>query len=125
MSSRLVAIGLASLLTTAAVAGTQSTLTYPQALAMARDRAPSVVIARARSDEARGRVIGAQIRFRDNPVLDVPAGPRRLETDTVTDFDHGLSQVFGGGQRRACLAASIFRTAGHHCDAYRSYTLRV
>ena len=101
MSSRLVAIGLASLATTASVAGAQSTLTYQQALAMARDRAPRVAIARARIDEARGRLIGAQIRFRDNPVLDFSAGPRRLETGTVTDFELGLSQVFELGQRRA------------------------
>ena len=101
MSSRLVAIGLASLAATASVAGAQSTLTYQQALAMARDRAPRVAIARARIDEARGRVIGAQIRFRDNPVLDFSAGPRRLETGTVTDFDLGLSQVFELGPRRA------------------------
>ena len=101
MSSRLVAIGLASLATAASVASAQSTLTYQQALTMARDRAPRVAIARARIDEARGRLIGAQVRFRDNPVLDLAAGPRRLETGTVTDFEVGLSQVFELGERRA------------------------
>jgi cobalt-zinc-cadmium efflux system outer membrane protein len=94
-------MGLASFATTASVASAQSTLTYQQALAMARDRAPRVAVARARIDEARGRLIGAQIRSRDNPVLDISAGPRRLETGTVTDFEFGLSQVFELGQRRA------------------------
>jgi cobalt-zinc-cadmium efflux system outer membrane protein len=83
------------------------TLTLQQALMMARERAPRAAIARARIDETRGRLAGAQVRFRDNPVLDVASGPRRLEGETVTDFDIGLSQTFElGGRRRARIDAA-------------------
>jgi cobalt-zinc-cadmium efflux system outer membrane protein len=95
------AIGLAALTTNVSVASAQSTLTYPQALAMARERAPRVAIARARIEEARGRIVGARTRFRDNPVVDVAAGPRRLETGTVADYEVGISQVFEPGGRRS------------------------
>jgi cobalt-zinc-cadmium efflux system outer membrane protein len=72
---------------------------------MAREKAPRVAVARARVDEARGRLVGAQIRFRDNPVLEVSSGPRKLETETVTDYDLGVSQVFELGNRRAARIA--------------------
>lgn len=83
------------------VASAQSTLTYQQAVAMARERAPRVAIARARIDEARGRLVGARMRFRDNPVVDLSTGPRWLETGTVTDYEIGISQIVEPGGRRA------------------------
>jgi cobalt-zinc-cadmium efflux system outer membrane protein len=102
MSSRFVsAIGLAVLATSASVVRAQSTLTYQQALAMARERAPRVAVARARIEEARGRIVGARIKFRDNPVIDVATGPRKLETGTVTDYEVGISQIFEAGGRRS------------------------
>lgn len=102
MSSRFVsAIGLAVLATSASVVRAQSTLTYQQALAMARERAPRVAVARARIEEARGRIVGARIRFRDNPVIDVATGPRKLETGTVTDYEVGINQIFEAGGRRS------------------------
>lgn len=101
MPSRFVlGVGLAALATTGSVASAQSTLTYQQALAMARERAPRVAIARARIEEARGRIVGARIRFRDNPVIDVSSGPRKLETGTVTDYEIGINQIFEPGGRR-------------------------
>jgi cobalt-zinc-cadmium efflux system outer membrane protein len=85
----------------------QTTLTLQQVLTMARERAPRVAVARARIDEARGRLAGAQVRFRDNPVFDAASGPRWLETQTVTDYELGLSQVFElGGQRAARIDAA-------------------
>jgi outer membrane protein, heavy metal efflux system len=78
----------------------QSPLTFQQALTMARERAPRVAIARARIDEARGRLAGAQVRFRDNPVIDASAGPRWLETGNVTDYEFGVSQTVELGNRR-------------------------
>jgi cobalt-zinc-cadmium efflux system outer membrane protein len=102
MPSRFVlTIGLAAFATTATVASAQSTLTYQQALAIARERAPRVAIARARIEEARGRIVGARIRFRDNPVVDVAIGPRKLETGTVTDYEVGINQIFEPGGRRS------------------------
>jgi cobalt-zinc-cadmium efflux system outer membrane protein len=107
------AVGLTALATTASVASAQSTLTYQQALAMARERAPRVAIARARIEEARGRIVGARIRFRDNPVIDVATGPRKLETGTVTDYEVGINQIFEPGGRRSARVdaaeASVIR----------------
>ena len=80
-------------------------LTFEEALATARDKAPRVAVARARLDEARGRLVGAQLRFRENPVLDVAAGPRKLETGFVTDYEVGISQLVEPGSRRAARIA--------------------
>jgi cobalt-zinc-cadmium efflux system outer membrane protein len=113
MSSRLVgAVGLVAL-AVATVASAQSTLTYQQALALARERAPRVAIARARVEEVRGRIAGARIRFRDNPVVDVAAGPRKMETGPVTDYEVGINQIFEPGARRSAridaAEASVMR----------------
>src|SRR5262245_13295620 len=101
MSSRCVVLGLLGVLAGAIPAHGQSTLTYQQALTIARERAPRVAIARARIDEARGRLTGAQIRFRENPTFDASVGPRWLETDVVTDFDIGVGHMYELGGRRA------------------------
>lgn len=115
MSRRsVVPLGAACLVAFAApVVQAQSPLTFQQALTMARERAPRVAVARARIDEARGRLAGAQVRFRDNPVVDASAGPRWLETGNVTDYEFGLSQTVELGNRRdariAGAEASIAR----------------
>jgi cobalt-zinc-cadmium efflux system outer membrane protein len=107
MSRRFVVASAAVALGMSSRAGAQTTLTFQQALTMARERAPRVAVARARIDEVRGRLVGAQIRFRDNPVFDVSAGPRKLDTETVTDYQVGVSQVFEmGGQRAARIEAA-------------------
>jgi len=99
-------LGAACLVMFAAPAAqAQSPLTFQQALTMAWERAPRVAVARARIDEARGRLTGAQVRFRDNPVIDASAGPRWLETGTVTDYEFGLSQTFELGNRRGARIA--------------------
>ena len=49
-------------------------LSLEEALARAREQAPAVLIARARIEEARGRLTGARVRFRDNPTIDVGIG---------------------------------------------------
>jgi cobalt-zinc-cadmium efflux system outer membrane protein len=100
-------LGAACLLTFGgSVAQAQSPLTFQQALTMARERAPRVAVARARIDEARGRLTGAQVRFRDNPVVDASVGPRWLETGTLTDYEFGLSQTFELGNRRSARIAA-------------------
>jgi outer membrane protein, heavy metal efflux system len=106
------------------IAGAQSiTLTFDEALARARDQAPSVLIARARVEEARGRLAGARIRYRDNPTIDGAVGPRSTDLGTLTDFDIGLTQVFEtGGQRAARIAgaeAAISREMATTADATR------
>jgi outer membrane protein, heavy metal efflux system len=98
---RSIGFGLACAVFRASAVYAQAPLTFEQALTIARERAPRVAVARARIDEARGRLAGAQVRFRDNPVIDASAGPRWLDTGTVTDYDVGISQTFELGNRRA------------------------
>ena len=62
-------------------------LSLEQALARAREEAPAVLIARARIEEARGRLAGAGVRFRENPTIGVASGPRTTEVGTLTDLD--------------------------------------
>ena len=99
------------------------TLTLPEALARARERAPAVLVARARIDEARGRLVGARLRLRDNPSVDVSAGPRSTEVGTLMDLDIGFTQVFEtGGQRAARIAgaeAAVARETATSADAVR------
>ena len=101
MARRSILFGLACAVIRVSTAHAQAPLTFEQALTIARERAPRVAVARARIDEARGRLAGAQVRFRDNPVVDASAGPRWLDTGIVTDYDVGISQVFELGNRRA------------------------
>jgi len=82
-------------------------LSLDEALARAREQAPAVLSARARIEEARGRLSGAQVWFHDNPIVDVGIGPRRMEVGTLTDFDIGFAQMFeAGGQRAARIAGA-------------------
>lgn len=107
MSRRIVAPLVGVVLGWSSQSAAQTTLTFQQALTMARDRAPRVAVARARIDEVRGRLAGAQVRFRDNPTVDISSGPRQLETETVTDYQIGVSQLFEtGGQRAARIDAA-------------------
>ena len=98
-------------------------LSLEEALARAREQAPAVLVARARIEEARGRLSGAQVRFRDNPVVDVGMGPRRMDVGTLTDLDIGFTQLFeSGGQRAARIAgaeAGIAREAASADEARR------
>ena len=92
-SRRLISLGVACLAFGVSAVHAQTPLTFQQALATARDRAPRVAVARARIEEERGRLVGAQVRFRDNPVIDASAGPRWLETGTVTDYAFMIRRV--------------------------------
>ena len=98
-------------------------LTFAEALAQAREHAPAVLIARARIDEARGRLAGARVRFRDNPTIDAASGARFTDAGTLNDLDVGISQVFEtGGQRRARIAgadAAIAAETAAAADAAR------
>src|ERR1700752_172090 len=91
----------------ASVAAQSVSLSLEQALARAREQAPAVLIARARIEEARGRLSGASVRFRDNPIIDIASGPRMTEAGNLIDLDVGFSQVFEtGGQRAARIAGA-------------------
>src|SRR5690348_3920154 len=77
-------------------------LTFDGALERARQEAPAILAARLRPDEARGRLVGASVLLRENPVLDVTGGRRDSDRGISTDIETGLGQTFElGGQRRA------------------------
>lgn len=76
-------------------------VTFEDALARAREQSPSVLVARARIEEARGRLVGARVRHRDNPTFDFAAGPRSVDGETLMDIDFGISQLFETGGQRA------------------------
>lgn len=98
-------------------------LTLDQALEVARQRAPIVLSARARIEEARGRYQGAAVRFRDNPVIETEAGPRTRDGSRSADVDVAFSQDFElGGRRKARIAgaqAGIDRETAFSNDVLR------
>jgi len=89
------------------VAAETCDLTLDRALAIARERAPAIVAARTRIDEARARLDGASLLLRDNPELEGDAGPRFAPDGTSTDIRARLSQALElGGVRGARIAGA-------------------
>jgi outer membrane protein, heavy metal efflux system len=84
--------------------GQERVLTIDEALALARERAADVALARGRVEEARARQAQAGRRFHENPELEVNGGYRRDEDDYF-DFDAALSQSLYGGRRREARLA--------------------
>ena len=74
-------------------------LTLEQALERAKNRAPSILAAQERINEARGRLKGASLVFQKNPEVDFNVG-RRTESGR-TDFQVGAMQSFEPGRRSA------------------------
>ena len=90
----------------AGVAGAQGrTMTLAEVLARARDQAPGIVSARLAVDEARGRLLGASVRFQNNPELEASVGNREGPDGRFTDFDIGVGQRFEPGSRRSARVA--------------------
>ena len=95
-------LGVASLMVCPLMGqGEDQGLSLDDVLARARERAPAILAARRQIDEARGRLAGASVLLRDNPVVQTAAGPRRRAHDTSTDLDVEISQTFELGGRRA------------------------
>jgi cobalt-zinc-cadmium efflux system outer membrane protein len=83
------------------------TLTLEQALDRARQHAPVILSAKGRIEEARGRLAGALVRFRDNPLIELDAGPRFTPEGRIADVELGFSQNFElGGRRNARIAGA-------------------
>lgn len=79
-------------------------LTIDEALALARERAADVAVARGRVEEARARQAQAGRRFQENPELEVNGGYRSADDDYF-DFDAALSQSLYAGRRRSARLA--------------------
>jgi cobalt-zinc-cadmium efflux system outer membrane protein len=110
------------------VARAQTALTLQDVIARARDQSGAVALARARAAEAEAAAVAAAVRYRDNPVLDLSAGPRRTGAGRAADVDIGLSQQFEtGGQRRArtdAAAAAVARSQAANGQAARDSAFR-
>jgi cobalt-zinc-cadmium efflux system outer membrane protein len=75
-------------------------MTLADVLARARQQAPQIVSARLALEETRGRLVGATLRFQNNPELDVGLGNRSGSGNRFTDFEIGLTQDFEPRARR-------------------------
>lgn len=90
----------------AGMADAQSrSLTLADVLARAREQAPQIVSARLALEEARGRLLGASLRFQTNPEIDAALGNRNGSGTRFTDFEVGLGQSFEPGARRSARMA--------------------
>jgi cobalt-zinc-cadmium efflux system outer membrane protein len=86
----------------AAVAAAQAKpMTLADVLARARAQAPAIVSASLALEEARGRLVGANVRFQANPQLDAAVGNRNAPGTRFTDFELGFGQSFEPGARRS------------------------
>lgn len=88
-------------------------LTLDGALALARAQAPDLEAARLRVDEVRGRLSGASILLRENPVLEAVTGPAASGRSRGA-VELTLSQGFEIGGRRGA------RIAGARADVERA-----
>src|SRR6185436_5723297 len=102
--------------------GQERVLTIDEALALARERAASVVLARGRIEEARARQAQAGRRFQENPTVEVNGGYRQAENNFL-DFEAAVTQdLYAGRQRTARLAgtqAALDRTEAELAEARR------
>lgn len=91
------------------------TLNLDRALSRARERAPTVLVARARIEEARARLKGASLLLRENPEVDAAAG-RPASGDAKLEF--GLIQnVELGGRRSARIQMAGAEVASSVAEA--------
>jgi cobalt-zinc-cadmium efflux system outer membrane protein len=82
-----------------------SALTLDQALNRARLKAPVLLSARARIEEARGRLKGASIILQANPAVEGTLGPRLSNQGSTMDGELSVSQDFEALGRRAARIA--------------------
>jgi cobalt-zinc-cadmium efflux system outer membrane protein len=80
-------------------------MTLAEVLARAREQGPQIVSARLAMEEARGRLLGASIRFQANPEIDAALGNRNGPDVRFTDFELGLGQSFEPRARRSARIA--------------------
>jgi cobalt-zinc-cadmium efflux system outer membrane protein len=87
------------------LAQAQTVLTLDQALNRARLKAPALLSAKVRIEEARGRLKGASIFQQTNPTIEGTIGPRFSDQGNTTDGDVSLSQDFEAIGRRTARVA--------------------
>ena len=80
-------------------------LTLADVLTRARERAPQIVSARLALEETRGRAVGAELRFQNNPELEAALGNREGPETRFTDVEVGIGQTFEPRERRTARIA--------------------
>ena len=113
--------------TLSTVTAQQNVLTRDEVIALARQRAPQILVARARIDEARGRLVGASALFADNPSLDVLAGRRDSPDGEFFEADVAIRQpleLFGTRAARIDRAEAGLARAEARSDAATRQVLR-
>jgi cobalt-zinc-cadmium efflux system outer membrane protein len=102
--------------------GQEKVLTIEEALALARERAGSAVLAQGRIEEARARQAQAGRRFQENPTAEVNGGYRRAEEDFF-DFEAAVTQDLDAGRKRsarlAAAEAGVDRAEAERAEALR------
>ena len=93
-------------------------LTLELALARAREHAPAVLSARARIEEARGRLQTASLLLRENPEVDGAAGRPSSGPDRGAELDVGFIQGLElGGKRSARMGIARAELASSMAEA--------
>ena len=116
----LVAVALAAAAGLPCELAAQETTSLGAVLARAREGAPAVLLARARAEEARGRLSGASARFQEGPEVSATVGPRWYTDDTSVEYSAGVSRFLEtGGQRAARMAAAQAAVEAADADAAR------
>lgn len=116
--SRILLLALAVWPWCAAPTAAQTVLTLDDVLARARTRAGAVTVARARVAEVEAGTVDAALRLRENPVIEVAAGPRSGAAGPSTAFEIGAFQQFeNGGRRAARVAGAAAATDRARADA--------
>jgi outer membrane protein, heavy metal efflux system len=105
MGTRALAVCAVACLHAGAAAAQEKVMTLAEVLARAREQAPQIVSARLAIEEARGRLVGASLRFPANPEIDVALGNRKAPDTRFTEFELGLGQTFEPGARRSARVA--------------------
>lgn len=95
-----VALCVAVCLEAASAAAQGRAMTLQEVLARAREQAPQILSARLGLEEARGRLLGASVRFPSNPEIEAGLGNRRGADTRFTDFEVAVGQSFEPGSRR-------------------------
>jgi cobalt-zinc-cadmium efflux system outer membrane protein len=103
-------------------------LDLPGAIARAAQRAPEGVEARGRVGEAEARRVDAGVRWRDNPELEVGAGPRfggggSTEVDVSVRLGQGFTR--GRGARQALAAAGVAQAQAEQAAVDRALAREV
>lgn len=120
LNRMLVAVALAAAAGLTCDLAAQEATSLGAVLARARDGAPAVLLARARAEEARGRLRGATARFQEGPEVSATAGPRWYSDDTSVEYSLGASRFLEtGGQRAARMAVAQAAVEAADADATR------